>query len=150
MSAEENMALVRRSVDALTAGDTAALRTLLAPDHVLHELTHDAHPMPGTDDQPILDRYEQDLANGRVDFPDTTATIDEQFACGDRVVTITTTRGTHAASGRAIAVRGIGVDRIADGRIAESWLCGDRLGFYQQLDVVGTTRELIAQAGLTT
>jgi ketosteroid isomerase-like protein len=145
----QNIALVRRMVTALNRGDLVAMRELTAPDHVQHELHHDPLPLPGTDDQPLLDRYDQSNATIFVDFPDTELTIDDQFASGDRVVTLYTARGTHARSGRLIEQRGVAIDRVADGKIAETWGCWDRLGVFQQLGAVASTRELAGRADLT-
>jgi ketosteroid isomerase-like protein len=77
-------------------------------------------------------------------------TVEEQIACGDWVVTIFTTRWRHARRGTDVTERGIFVDRFANGKVAESWLCGDRLGLLQQLGAVGPSQELYARADLTT
>ena len=39
----------------------------------------------------------------------------------------------------------MGIDRLEDGKIVESWMLWDRLGVYQQLGVVPPTPELIKQ-----
>ena len=39
-------------------------------------------------------------------------------------------------TGKSVAVAGITIDRIADGKIAESWACWDTLGMMQQLGAV--------------
>ena len=73
-------------------------------------------------------------------FPDFRDTIEDQVAEGDRVVTRFTSRGTQLGplmgiepTGRKAAWMGITVDRIADGRIAESWASWDMMGMLQQL-----------------
>jgi ketosteroid isomerase-like protein len=149
VSVADPVDLVRRLVAAANRGDVAAMRELLAPDHVDHPLTYDPPPLPGTEGDPVLDRYEQADATMRRDFPDLQIVIDEALVCGDRVVSITTSRGTHAASGLPVTVRGISIDRVADGKIAETWASWDRLGIYQQLGVVEPTSALVTRAGLT-
>jgi predicted ester cyclase len=69
--------------------------------------------------------------------------VEDQLAEGDRVGTRFTARGTHAgsflgipATGKAIAVEGIAIDRFAAGKLVESWLVYDRLGLLQQLGAV--------------
>ena len=146
---QDNIAIIRRLIVAMEQADDVTLRELYAPDHVDHFHWHDPRPLPGNEDQPLLDRYEQSDANDRNDFPDRRMTIDEQFACGDRVVTVATSQATHARSGIPVTERAIIVNRIADGKIAESWASTDRLGMFQQLGVVDTTRELFARADLT-
>jgi predicted ester cyclase len=39
-------------------------------------------------------------------------------------------------TGRRVEIAGITIDRIADGKIAESWTCFDTLGMMQQLGAV--------------
>ena len=76
-------------------------------------------------------------------FPDVRFTIDEQIAEGDKVVTRWTADGTHQgelvgipATGKTSTVTGITVDRIANGKIFESWGIFDQFGMMQQLGVI--------------
>ena len=147
---ETNLAIARRITAAFEQGDDATLRELYAPDHVLHSHWHDPLPLPGNDGQPVLDRYQQADTSARADATNLHVTVEEQVACGDWVVTVFTSRWTHVRRGTAVTERGIFVDRFANGKVAESWLCGDRLGLLQQLGAVGSSRELYAQADLTT
>jgi steroid delta-isomerase-like uncharacterized protein len=78
-------------------------------------------------------------------FPDLHFTIDEQIAEGDKVVTRWTAVGTNKgellgmpATGKSSTVTGIVVDRIANGKIAESWGIFDQFGMMQQLGVIPT------------
>jgi predicted ester cyclase len=146
---DANRAVIARLVAAMEQDDDATLRQLYAPDHVMHQHWHAPLPLPGTDEQPLLDRYQQLDAKARADVPDMRYTIEEQIACGEWVVTVFTARGTHARRGTAIEERGISADRIVNGSIVESWMSADRLGVLQQLGVVGSSRELYAQADLT-
>lgn len=65
----------------------------------------------------------------RVSTPDLRITVDEQMVSGDRVITRYTAQGTHTAAAflgipaaaRPYKITGIAIDRIAAGRIAESW-----------------------------
>ena len=128
---EANRAIIGRVIVAMEQGDDATLRELYAPDHVMHQHWHAPLPLPGSDDQPLLDRYEQVDANARADVPDIRVTIEEEIACGDWVVTVLTARGTHARRGTATEERVISVDRIANGTIVETWISADRLGLLQ-------------------
>ena len=76
-------------------------------------------------------------------FPDLHFTIDEQIAEGDKVVTRWTAHGTNKgellgmpATDKSTTVTGIAVDRIANGKIAESWGIFDQFGMMQQLGVI--------------
>ena len=73
-------------------------------------------------------------------FEDWREQVDVLVAEGDRVVAWVTGTGTHTgdfqgipATGRRVRVTGVGMGRIADGRIAEAWACFDALGMLQQL-----------------
>ena len=146
---EANLAIARRITAAFEQGDDATLRDLYAPDHVHHAHWHDPLPLPGSEEQPVLDRYEQADVNARTDMTDMRVTVEEQIGCGDWVVTIFTTRWIHARRGTAVEERGIFVDRFANGKVVETWLTGDRLGLLQQIGAVGPSRELYAKADLT-
>ena len=76
-------------------------------------------------------------------FPDVHFTIDDQIAEGDKVVTRWTAQGTHQgelaglpATGKSSTVSGIVVDRLVNGKIAESWGIFDEFGMMQQLGVI--------------
>ncbi|MGZ4173443.1 MAG: ester cyclase [Solirubrobacteraceae bacterium] len=72
--------------------------------------------------------------------PDARIEIDDIIAEGDRVVIHWHSTGTHQgelmgipASGRSVHTTGIGIDRIVDGKIAESWTNWDTLGLLAQI-----------------
>lgn len=62
-------------------------------------------------------------------FPNFTATVDEVFVCGDRVVSRVTYSGTHTggtfaglpATGASFEALGLDVFTVRDGRIADHW-----------------------------
>jgi steroid delta-isomerase-like uncharacterized protein len=83
------------------------------------------------------------VATYRNAFPDLRFTIEEQIAEGDKVVTRWTARGTHRGAlmgipptEKSVTVSGITLDRITDGRIAESIGSWDALGLMQQIGVL--------------
>lgn len=76
-------------------------------------------------------------------FPDLRVTIEDQIAEGDKVASRFTMRGTHkgefmgiAPTGRQVTFTGIGIRRIAGGKLVEIWMNMDDLGMMQQLGVV--------------
>jgi steroid delta-isomerase-like uncharacterized protein len=78
-------------------------------------------------------------------FPDLRFEVGAQIAEGDRVLHTLIGRGTHRAefmnipaTGKTIEVTGMNINRIANGKIAESWGVIDVLGLLQQLGVVPT------------
>jgi len=76
-------------------------------------------------------------------FPDVQATVEDLMADGDKVVARVSYRGTHQGAfrgipptGKQIAVMGINIFRIANGKLVEHWSLTDRLAVLQQMDVV--------------
>ena len=83
------------------------------------------------------------LATFRAGFPDMHWTIDEMVAEDDKVVTRMTWTGTHRgdflgipATGRSIRVKGIAIDRLESGTMADSRILMDTLSLMQQLGVI--------------
>jgi predicted ester cyclase len=84
-------------------------------------------------------------------FPDARMTLDDGLVDGDKVMVRWTARATHkgqllnlAPTNRQITVTGIDVYRISGGKIQETWVNWDALGFLQQLGAVpalGQTKE---------
>lgn len=76
-------------------------------------------------------------------FPDLRMTIEDIIAEGETVMTRWSSRGTHkgelrgiAPTGNQVNVSGVTVARLANGKIAESYVSWDALGLMQQLGVV--------------
>jgi len=143
MSVEENKVIYRRWFEEVVTGRNLALaEELLAPDYVLH--------FPGLPGPVDGEGHKQLLMMFHHGFPDWQETIDNVVAEGDRVVIRVTGRGTHQGefqgippTGNQVVATGVGIGRIENGRIAESWAAYDALGLMQQLGVV----QQPAQAG---
>jgi steroid delta-isomerase-like uncharacterized protein len=86
----------------------------------------------------------KDAADGyRAGFPDLRLRVEDQCAEGELVCSRWTATGTHAGdfwgmapTGKEATVTGITIDRIAGGKIVESWTNWDALGLMQQLGAV--------------
>jgi steroid delta-isomerase-like uncharacterized protein len=138
MSAESNKAVARRFLEEVFGqGKLAVADEIVAPDHV------DRGPgtLPGLPPGP--EGSKMIVTVYRNAFPDIHFTIDEQIAEGDKVVTRWTGHATHKgelagipATGKSATVAGIGVDRIENGKIVESWGLFDQFGMLQQLGVI--------------
>ena len=139
MSTEDNKALARRIIEeAWNQGNLATVDELLAPDHIGH---HSLVPAQ----TPSRESYKQYIVRTRTAFPDFHATIEEQIAEGDLVVTRWSVQGTHqgmfrghSPTGKQMAVTGIVIDRIVNGQAVEGWMEMDTLYQMQQLGVIPT------------
>ena len=79
-------------------------------------------------------------------FSDRQVKIADQVVAEDKVVTRWQATGVHAgefkgipATGRRVSLTGISIDRIAGGRIVESWEVTDDAGLLRQLGVDPTS-----------
>ncbi len=142
MYAEGNKATCRRFIQTVfNEGQLALVKDFVAPDAVNHEV-QDAlgasRPRPGRSPE-----WMADLAYlYRRAFPDLRFEIQGQIGEGDRVVTQLRMQGTHEkplmaipASGRAVDVPGLRIDRFDGGKIVESWFYLDSLTLLRQLGV---------------
>ncbi len=136
MSAE-NKALARRVLEEVfNQGNLSLIDELFTEDIVNHDAAFPEPQVGAVAARATVNGY-------REGFPDLSITIEEQLADGDRVATRWTARGTHrgelmgmSATGKQATVTGITIDRIVDGRIAETWTNWDTLGMLQQLGAV--------------
>jgi len=147
MSAEENMALVRRFLEAHAKGDADALEKMLAPDFVNHYL------LPGQ--EPDRDSYLRAFTGYHSAYSHTRYVIEKQVAGGDEVVTSFTASATHdrreymgiAPTGKKFEAQLIFIHRISGGKIAEEWSQGSGLAeiTQQRLEQERRERERIEQ-----
>jgi steroid delta-isomerase-like uncharacterized protein len=146
--ATENKSISRRVLeDVFTKGDLGVIDQLLASNHVNHD---PANP-PGLQGP---EGFRQIVTMYRTAFPDLRITVDEQFGEGDRVVTRWTATGTHRGplgdlqpTNRRVTITGIAIDRLAGGRIAESWVNWDSAGMMQQLGAIPKEKMMMGGDG---
>ena len=133
MSAEENLALVRRFFEAQGIGDLDALDEILAPDFV------DRSVLPSED--PDREGYKRSVAEDHTAFSELRFIVEDQVAKDDKVVSRLTIRRIHdrgdfvgiAPTGEEYESTAIAIHRIVDGKIAEEWSEGTGiLGLTQQ------------------
>ena len=133
MSEAVNSALVRCFIEeVLGRGDFATLNALAAPDCADHAASAGSTPCP--------EAITQFLVPWRAAFPDLAVAVDDLVAAGDRVAARWTLGGTHRGeflgrppTGRRVAVAGMELYRLADGRIVERWAVVDLAGLLEQL-----------------
>lgn len=127
-----NKVVVRRFyAEVLSGGDLSRVEEFIAPEYLDHN-AEGAGRGPS-----VLRAHIEALRNT---FPDFNLQIDEILSEGDKVVTRVSGHGTHMGewmgirpTGAVIRVRGINIDRIADGRIVEHWGEADTVGMLCQM-----------------
>lgn len=134
MSIEANKAAVIAFFDAFNRHDLSLVEACVSPDIIYHPL---APNIPPTWEG--LKGASRMLLSA---FPDQHTAIHAILAEGDRVAVRHTHHGTHQGelmgippTGKTIAVDGIEIFRVQDGKIVEFWHRDDLLGLMQQLGV---------------
>jgi steroid delta-isomerase-like uncharacterized protein len=128
-----NIELVRAGLEAFNAGDADECMALAAPDLIMN-LAELPEPRRG------LQVWQQGFEMMKHAFPDLQAHIEDIIAAGDKVAVRLRFRGTHSgeflgipATGRAIEYISHEFYRVADGLIAEEWICSDMATLLRQL-----------------
>lgn len=138
MSAEDNKVLSRRLFQEFwDQKHLMVVNELLAANHV----DHTPGSPPGLPPGP--EGIKQFASLYFTAFPDIRVTIEDQVAEGDRVVTRWRAQGTNTgslfgmpATNKSATITGITIDRVASGKIVETWTNFDNLGMLQQLGVL--------------
>src|SRR5215207_3045065 len=126
MSAEENMALARRFMEArVVKRDLVAGEEMLAPDFVNHNKLLSGQQPDREDYLRAISAYQAALSERRL-------IIEDQVAGANKVVTCFIAHAIHdrgelmgvAPTGRVLTNRAIVIHRIVDGKIAEEWGMG--------------------------
>lgn len=128
-----NAELVRTGFRAFNAGDADECLALAAPDLIMN-LAELPEPQHGRE------TWRQGFEMIKHAFPDLQAYIEDIVAAGDKVAVRLRFRGTHSgeflgipATGRTIEYVSHEFYRIADGLIAEEWICSDTATLLRQL-----------------
>ena len=128
-----NVELVRAGFQAFNAGDADGCMSRIAPDLIIN-LAELPEPQHGRE------TWRQGFEMMLHAFPGLQAHIEDIFAADDKVAVRLRFRGTHsgeflgyAATGRAIDYVSHEFYRVADGRIAEEWICSDMATLLRQI-----------------
>jgi serine phosphatase RsbU (regulator of sigma subunit)/ketosteroid isomerase-like protein len=122
VSAEVNMALARRFMEARIKGDLDAVDEILAPDFVNHTSLLSVQEPDREGVKRVTAQLSAAVSNASVH-------IEDQIAAADKVVTRSVVHATHdrgelmgvAPSGRELAFMPVFIHRIEGGKIAEEW-----------------------------
>ena len=137
---EENKALERRMYEEIfNKKNMAAIEQFYATDWVCRPWP------PGM--PPGLEGMKQGMKLENKAFPDMQAKLEDMIAEGDKIACRWTATGTHKgefmgipATNKQVTVTGIHIDRIADGKIVETWNYSDMMEVMQQLGMKPRTR----------
>jgi steroid delta-isomerase-like uncharacterized protein len=136
VSESENVSVIARFLEeVINQGRLEQADELVAVDFV------ELDPLPGQ--RPGREGLKEVIGMMRVAFPDIHWVVEETVASGDKVVTRFTWTGTHRgtflgvpASGRSVSVKGVVIDRLASGKMADSRILMDNFTMMQQLGVI--------------
>lgn len=135
MTPEENKELIRRGIEEVTNQRKLNLAPeYFAPDFKRHDLGRLFPDRAGAGG--VRDHISMILTA----MPDMRLDVHEILADGDKVAVWYTLRGTHTGeflgvrgTGGQVAVAGINIYRVVDGKVVETWQLSDGLGLLRQL-----------------
>ena len=144
---EHNKAVVRRLMEEVwNKGNLSIVNEFFTPSYEHHDSS-----TPDFGRGPESEKMRATLY--RTAFPDVRLTIEDIIAEGDTVVARWSCRGTHkgdlrgiAPTGKQVNISGVTVARLANGKVAESYVNWDALGLMQQLGVVSELAKAKTQA----
>ncbi len=144
MTTQDNVATMRRIIDAFSSGDTDALDELIAADCVEHQRGNH----PGVEGAKEIIRT---LHRWMSEF---SLTIEDIVADDDTVWCRNRARGVNTgsvmgnpATGKHVELDVIDIGRFEDGKLVEHWGVADQLGMMLQLGVVPGPRREPAPVG---
>lgn len=133
---EQNKEIVRRAIaEGVNAGNLEVFRAMLAPDYARHsQATTEMPEIRGV--EAMLEFLEASFTT----FPDWHEEIELMIAEGDKVAYVTTGTGTQTGpmgdippTGKKVEITNYIVQRIENGKIAETWIGWDNLAALVQL-----------------
>ena|SRR5579862_8711395 len=138
MPEQENIAVVGRLME-----EVINQGNLNAADEIVEDNFIELDPLPGQ--RQGREGLKEVIGMFRAAFPDIHWVSDETIASGDKVVTRFTWTGTHRGTflgipptGNHITVKGVVIDRLSGGKMADSRILMDTLAMMQQLGVAPT------------
>lgn len=133
MTATATVDYQRTWVEAVNRGDVSTADRSFAHDVVIH-ITGIQEPVRG------VQAWKEVMAGFLTAFPDARFTMEDQLVTGDRVAHRWSVQGTHTGplgptppTGRTIAISGLIIDKVAEGKVIERWEQYDQPLMLQQL-----------------
>ena len=130
---EENKELERRMYEEIyNKKNLGAVEQFYAADWVCHPWP------PGM--PPSLDGMKQSMKHDYLALPDMQVRLEDMLAEGDKIACRWTATATHKGefmgmppTNKQLTITGVHIDRIAGGKIVETWNYSDMMGLMQQL-----------------
>jgi steroid delta-isomerase-like uncharacterized protein len=150
MSTDQTKAIIQRFIEELWNNRNLDVADeIFAADCVTHQLRSGSELGAARRDPETLKKH---VAEWLAGFPDLRFHIEQMIAEADQVVSRIVMQGTHtgiwfgiAPTGKQVNIRMMTVHRIMGGKIVEDWVLVESLGFYQQLDLIPSTQEILAK-----
>jgi predicted ester cyclase len=125
VSAEENLTLARRFIEAKIKGDLDAMGEVMTPEYVNH-----TGLLPGQEPGPEGEK--RAISQFSAAFSNSSVLVEDQVAAGDKVVSRLIVHRTHdrgefmavAPTGKEMPMSLIVIHSIVDGKVAEEWGMG--------------------------
>ena len=144
MGVDENKKIAKEFTERMGRGESSALNDLATENFIGHMLV-------GTRLDFDRELYRQTNDRGHRGFPDYTMTVDDMIAEDDKVLVLSTRRGTNTAvfiegippTGNYVEICRFALYRFEQGKIAEMWLMDDMFGQFQQLGYIGSRDEIL-------
>lgn len=142
MSTSQNLDLLQTAFAALNRRDLNSCTALMTDDFIIN-----IAEMPYQKRGQKAWREHAELLFAA--FPDIKVTVDEIFGAADRIAVRVTLTGTHrgeflgnAGTGKTISYKSYEIYRVADGKLAEEWICSDMLTLLTQVGAFSQFRLL--------
>jgi steroid delta-isomerase-like uncharacterized protein len=133
---QQNMAIMRQAHADLAAGDLDAFKAVISPDYVRHcqAMPPDLQELHGTKE------FFAFIEEFMVAVPAHRDSLSNMIAQGDKVAYVSTITGTQTgpmgefpASGQSFTLVNIIIQRLENGKVAETWVSWDNAAFLSQL-----------------
>ena len=140
--ADDNVALGKRWFEEVwNQRKSGALPEFLAADCVMHGISESGGDVHGPEE--FLAMHARLMSA----FPDMQFAIDDCFGAGDKIVVRWTATMRHTgpglgidATGAEIKLRGMGIARIAGGKVQETWDNWDRMAMFEQIEAAAKAK----------
>lgn len=135
-SPESNLTLMRSAIEALNRRDFDACVALMTPDFAINLAGAPAQMRGPQAWRKNVEIFFSAFADGRIH-------VEDMFAAGDKVAVRAVLTGTHTGeflgrqpTGKRVKYDSNELYRIADGKIAEEWICSDTLTLMTQIEAI--------------